>query len=315
MLYTCPKCHTVYDVPAEKARTVSKMKCAVCGNVWRITEEADDVENNREPFEPALPDVSSSFAEETVQREPLSSEGEELTYVEDEYPAQEAYSEEAPAYPDETYDFHASYDEPLPNPDFIKNPFDTVLNEAAKEKPPSYFSWVKPLYFLSVLFIFMTVYLFFFYMPSKVPLTFKNISYDFQEKDFRPYLTVHATLFNESEKDAKFDAFKVRFIDSSGRPIIDTDVPVTGFLPAKEIGVFDATIERPPANAVKVQLMLEKIELLEPSKIQGIVKEVKQNALSENTPQKPADDSKTPEKVKEDVPPPPPPPSSSEQEG
>ena len=55
MFFTCPKCNTVYDVPAEQVDTARQLRCAMCGHLWEPGAETEDVEEEKNETEHSFP--------------------------------------------------------------------------------------------------------------------------------------------------------------------------------------------------------------------------------------------------------------------
>ena len=55
MFFTCPKCNTVYDVPAEQVDTARQLRCAMCGHLWEPAAETEDVEEEKNETEHSFP--------------------------------------------------------------------------------------------------------------------------------------------------------------------------------------------------------------------------------------------------------------------
>ena len=55
MFFTCPKCNTVYDVPAEQVDTARQLRCAMCGHLWEPAAETEDVEEEKDETEHSFP--------------------------------------------------------------------------------------------------------------------------------------------------------------------------------------------------------------------------------------------------------------------
>ncbi len=270
MLFTCPQCRTLYDVPDAKARNVHRMRCAVCGCVWDTAPEPEPaffpeaVEQEAASAED-LPAGSGEAVFSDVRPETFAPADEEFREVdfrmeEDEDPFDGSGGED-----DVSFDFNASSNAPKDDAADFKIPaFDGVFREPEKKPAPGYLAWVKPLYFLSIACLFGAIYLLFFHKTPSVPLTFHAVSYEFIEQDYRRYLIMHAALHNESDQFAKLDTFKIKFFDSRDRNILDMEVasPLR-VLPAGKTGTFDLRVERPPANASKVELVLEAVQLSE----------------------------------------------------
>lgn len=271
MLFTCPQCQTLYDVPDAKARNVHRMRCAVCGRVWDTAPEPGPElspasgEQEAGPAENLPPDSSDAVFSD-VRPETFAPAAEEFREVD--FRMEENRD---PFDPNHTGDDNVSFDFNAPSnaakgedPDFKIPTFDGVFREPEKKTGPGYLAWVKPLYFLSIACLFGAIYLFFFHKTPSVPLTFHAVSYEFIEQDYTRYLIMHAALHNESGKFAKLDTFKIKFFDSRERNILDMEIasPLR-VLPAGKTGTFDLRVERPPANAAKVKLVLDTVELSE----------------------------------------------------
>ena len=87
---------------------------------------------------------------------------------------------------DENADFGFEF---LPRPE-IKEPnpasltaFQDFLKQSEK-KSPVFLKWIRPLYFLSLLFIAASIYLFFFHPAIKSPVTLQTLAYQSVEKDY-----------------------------------------------------------------------------------------------------------------------------------
>lgn len=270
MLFTCPRCQTLYDVPDAKARNVRRMRCAVCGRVWDTAPQPEPA------FSPAPGEYEPPPAEDLpadgrdavfsdVRPETFAPADEEFREVDFQTEEDEDPFAENRAEGDVSFDFNASSDVSKDEAADFKIPaFDGVFREPEKKTVPGYLAWVKPLYFLSIICLFGAIYLLFFHKTPSVPLTFQAVSYEFIEQDYRRYLIMHAALHNESDKFAKLDTFKIKFFDSRERNILDMEVasPLR-VLPAGKTGTFDLRVERPPANASKVELVLEAVQLSE----------------------------------------------------
>ena len=55
MFFTCPKCNTVYDVPAEQVDTARQLRCAMCGHLWEPAAETEDAEEEKNETEHSFP--------------------------------------------------------------------------------------------------------------------------------------------------------------------------------------------------------------------------------------------------------------------
>ena len=55
MFFICPKCNTVYDVPAEQVDTARQLRCAMCGHLWEPAAETEDAEEEKNETEHSFP--------------------------------------------------------------------------------------------------------------------------------------------------------------------------------------------------------------------------------------------------------------------
>ncbi|MCQ2914741.1 MAG: zinc-ribbon domain-containing protein [Alphaproteobacteria bacterium] len=70
MLFTCPKCHTTYNVPDELMGDASRVRCASCGHEWDITEQR--ASSSAEAY-------NTPSAEDLLQTENLENQQEEVS--------------------------------------------------------------------------------------------------------------------------------------------------------------------------------------------------------------------------------------------
>lgn len=156
--------------------------------------------------------------------------------------------------------------DPLPAPE-IEDPdlsslsaFQDFLKQPEK-KTPSFLKWIRPLYFLSLLFIAASIYLFFFHPAIKAPVTLQTLAYQTVEKDYKTYLVLRTAAYNNTDREIVPKTFTVRFSDQDDRLLTTTAVvsPVD-VLPAKSMEKIDLEIERPPSQTAKAVVTLTKFE-------------------------------------------------------
>ena len=143
---------------------------------------------------------------------------------------------------------------PVPNfQDFFTEPVNSKAD---------YSKWIRPLYFISLFFIAISIYLFFFHPAKRAPVTLQTISYELKEKDYKTFLFLQAAAFNNTDKEIRPQAFTVLFADKNNRTLTTTtiDSPIE-VLKANSVEKIDIEIERPPAKTEKVILTLSKMTL------------------------------------------------------
>ena len=123
--------------------------------------------------------------------------------------------------------------------------------------------WLKPLYFVSLFCIAISIYLFFFHTPSRAPVTLQTVSHEILQNDYKPYLILQAAAFNNTKKDIRPELFTARFVDKNGRLLttISLKSPIDR-LPANGVEQIDFQIERPPSKTATVTLTLTKMRSL-----------------------------------------------------
>lgn len=133
----------------------------------------------------------------------------------------------------------------------------------AEKKENFFLKWLKPLYFISLFFIALSIYLFFFHTPKRASVTLQTISYEMVQKDYKTYLLLQAAAFNNTDKEIRPQTFSVRFVDEKDRTLTTTSVTSPlDVLPAHGVEKIDIQIERPPSKTAKVILTLTKMKTL-----------------------------------------------------
>lgn len=222
MFFTCPKCNTVYDVPADRADNARKLRCSVCGHRWE--SEID------------IPDSEETEIEESQKQQ----EQQELPPPPDDFSFDDE-NEPLPRFPDP----------PEPEPDFSS--FKPIFQEP--EKQSTAVKWIRPLYFFSMLCLAVGIYTFFFHTPNKFPLVFQSLSPEYTEKDYQTSLFLNAVIHNESAGSVTVNSFKVIFYDEKGKEITVSELPAQDqIFEAGEIKPVRLEVGRPPAKAAKAVL-------------------------------------------------------------
>jgi len=147
-------------------------------------------------------------------------------------------------------------------PDIPVPSFQDFFQEKEPEKESTRFiGWLKPLYFISLVCIAVSIYLFFFHPEKHAPVTLQTLSYELTEKEYKTYLMLKAAAFNKTDQKIRPQTFTVRFVDEKNRTLTETTVasPVE-VLPPRSVEEINIEIERPPSKTAKVILMLEKVK-------------------------------------------------------
>lgn len=221
MLFTCPHCHTVYDAPVSFPGP-KKLRCAKCNGVWEAWEDMTETPSS-EPFG----DISDA---------------DELPEIN--------LDLERPVFTRETDEKTA--DENIPFPEFqeIFHP---------PEKKFSADGLIRPLYFLGIFCVIVSIYLFFFHPSGKIPVTVQTLGYEFVEEDFKTFLVLDAVVFNKSDRDVPLGNLTVRFLDARGRELTATEMPspidAVGAESSEKISL---KIERPPSEAAKAVIVFDR---------------------------------------------------------
>ena len=273
MRFECPNCSTVYDVPDDKVGRTAKLKCSVCGNIWKITlpSQPDDVLAGQEAFSKAV----DSFEEDS----PFENDApfEENGSVEEKLPSQEENPSEAEAEVGETEpeddtpakeEAPADYSQFVPPPPEPEDPVniddlnaffdyapDAKAVRAAENKRKA------ALLAAAGVFLFFAAIVLMIFAPEKdLPVSFENVRYFFSEEDYKHFLNVEGAVVNKATVTAEVGEFSVRFFNKSGINIANQTMPsVLPALPPAKPVPFALKIERPPATAQKIELILKEV--------------------------------------------------------
>ena len=222
MFFTCPKCNTVYDVPPEQIDDAEVLHCAVCGYLWDVSAETEGVEPEEE--------------ENKIETKPaIAFDDEEREGI--------------PVFPDDI------------GPDPFANESDLRAFKPIfqiPEEPPAEKSWIRPLYFFSMVCIAVAIYAFFFHTPAKVPLEIQSLSPEFVEKDYQTNLILNTVVKNKSERDLSVKTFRMYYYDKSGNEVTQSDFPVERTFKANAATPVKLEVGRPPAQAERATLEIEK---------------------------------------------------------
>ena len=221
MFFTCPKCNTVYDVPAEQVDTARQLRCAMCGHLWEPSAETEDAE-------------------------------EEKNETEHSFPTDEDEAADLPVFPDADDDA-----DPFANESDL-TAFKPIFQ--TPEEPPAEKRWLLPLYFSSILFIAVGIYAFFFHMPNKTPLEFRSLSPEYVEKDYQTALILNAVVQNTSAADVKAQGFRVFYYDKNGNEVTQADFPAAQTFKANAATPVRLEVGRPPAQAERATLQIKALK-------------------------------------------------------
>lgn len=223
MLFTCPHCHTVYDAPVSFPGP-KKLRCAKCSGVWEAWGDMTE-HPSAEPFG-KMTDID--------EMPEINLDLERPGFMRE---------------PDET-----AADENIPFPEF----------QEAFVPPEKKFSaegLIRPLYFIGIFCIIVSIYLFFFHPVAKTPVSVQTLSYEFAEKDFKTFLVLEAVVFNRSDKEVPLKNLTVRFLDGRGRELTSTEIPSpVNTVAAGSSEKISLKIERPPSQAAKAVVSFEQDE-------------------------------------------------------
>lgn len=253
MQITCPHCSTVYEVPDAKMTSRQKLRCSACKTVWTFDPFSGTGKAGAEKQDPAerfpmLKDELKEYADFRFENE-----------------------EEA------GFDFN-SLSEPLENGDL---PEDFKIPEFKEPFAPvglpdknGWEEWSKTLFILTLACIGAAIWLFFFHPIRKIPLAFHSVSYEFIEQNYKKFLTIKASLRNDSDKFAYPRKFKVVFYSPNGRQLADRTVesPLS-VLAAGQTGELEIRLERPPAQASKAELILDETDFADAADLPASVPE------------------------------------------
>lgn len=221
MLFTCPHCHTVYDAPVSFPGP-KKLRCAKCNSVWEAWENMTDGSSS-EPFGEITDAGELPEINLDLERPVFTHETEEETA-----------------------------DESIPFPEFQE-----IF--VPPEKKFSAGGLIRPLYFIGIFCVIVSIYLFFFHPSGKIPVTVQTLNYEFVEEDFKTFLVLEAVVFNKSDKEIVLKNLTVRFLDGKGRELTSTEVlsPVNAVAPESSEKI-SLKIERPPSQAAKAVIVFEQ---------------------------------------------------------
>ena len=126
------------------------------------------------------------------------------------------------------------------------------------KKEPFFLKWIKPLYFLSLLFIATSIYLFFFQKPLRAPVTLQAISHEFVQKKYKDYLVLKAIAFNNTDKNIYPQTFYIQFKDNDNHTITSVEVPSpVNVLPAHGMDKIEIQIEHLPVQSGRIVMSLK----------------------------------------------------------
>ena len=126
------------------------------------------------------------------------------------------------------------------------------------KKEPFFLKWIKPLYFLSLLFIATSIYLFFFQKPLRAPVTLQAISHEFVQKKYKDYLVLKAIAFNNTDKNIYPQTFYIQFKDNDNHTITSVEVPSpVNVLPAHGLDKIEIQIEHLPVQSGRIVMSLK----------------------------------------------------------
>ncbi len=216
MFFTCPKCNTVYDVPAEQVDSARKLRCAMCGHLWEPEIETEDAEEEKHEEDHPFPE-------------------------DDDIP------EDLPVFPDADPDPFANE----PDLTAFKPIFQTPEEQPAAKR------WILPLYFLSMVFLAVGIYAFFFHAPLKTPLEFLSLSPEYVEKDYQTNLILNAVVQNRSAADVAAQGYSVFYYDKNGREVTQADFPAKQTFKANGTTPVKLEVGRPPAQAESATLQIK----------------------------------------------------------
>lgn len=222
MRFKCPNCETVYDVPENKLVRSAKLRCSVCGCVWKMTEtpQEDFHEPETESFDPYADEIEGDFSR-FIPKPPAEEETNEQVLN-----------------------------------SFLETPFIDTEQQKRKNKRSAVVFFA-----LGTLLLFVSIVLMGTHQTPKPSVSFENVRYFFEEKEFKRFLTMEGALINKTEQFVLVPEFDVRFFNKTGVNIANQKIP-TRLEPLKplEPAKFSFQIERPPATAESVELVLKQIQ-------------------------------------------------------
>jgi len=266
MRFECPNCSTVYDVPDDKVGRTAKLKCSVCGDIWKIAvpKQSEDVVSPEEEFAKAVDSFEAApFEGENPFAQDVSAE--EDVPSEEEIPDEDAAPEEEDVSPDEGATSGYSQFVPPPpeeepvNIEDLNAFFDYAPNMEAARAAERKRRTV--LLGATGVFLFFAAIVLMLFAPEKdLPASFENVRYFFSEEEYKHFLNVEGAIVNKASVPAVVGGFSVRFFNKSGVNIANqTMQAVLPVLKPAEPVPFALKIERPPSTAQKIELVLKKV--------------------------------------------------------
>lgn len=221
MRFVCPSCQTEYEIPDDKAQNSAKVRCSVCGFIWKFAppenQEKDETPVSIDPYADVRDDFPS-FA-------PLggNKKDDEITP------------------PDSFFE----------SPVHVREEDDTPRRNARR---------ALNLIFSSFVMVAAAFALKFFYQKPVVPVGFENVSYNFVEEDYKRFLAVEGALVSKTPHAVKIPTVWARFFGKGNIALTEQEIAVDlPVLMPQSTQKFALKIERPPSSAVKAELVLKNI--------------------------------------------------------